>query len=144
MDQANHLTSGPDLSIFHVSANANIIYVKAGVNKVTYTVLWITIDKDLATPCTTDIRRNLSKLARSTLLLDLERLIRDLVPVQPRGIRPAPEYESRVGLLGSDNLLLDVLVDRCLDGAHEARAHVDTAGSKTQRRSEPLPVGEAT
>lgn len=97
----------------------------------TYTVLWITIDEDLATPRTTDIRRNLSKLARGTLLLDLERLIRDLVPVQPRGVRPAPQYECRIRLLGADNLLLDVLVDRCLDGAHEARAHVNTTSSKT-------------
>lgn len=34
-------------------------------------------------------------------------------------------------------------MDGRLDGAHEARAHVDAAGAEAQRGREALPVGEA-
>lgn len=104
--------------------------IPAGVCNVTYTIFWITVDENLPTPGTTNERCNLSKFPTLALLLDLERLIRDLVPVQPRGILPAPQHECRVCLLGTDNLLLDVLVDGCLDGAHETRAHVNATSSE--------------
>lgn len=68
--------------------------------------------------------RNLGELARLTLLFDLERLVGHLVAVQTGGVLPSSEDQRGVGLLGLDDLLLDVVVDRGLNGAHEAGAHL--------------------
>lgn len=109
---------------------------------ITYTIVRITINKDLPAPLPAHIRRDLSKLARLALPLDLERLLGDLVLVQAGGVGPPAQDERSVGLLGLDDLPLDVLVDRRLDRAHEPRAHVDAARAQAQRRRQPLPVGE--
>lgn len=110
---------------------------------ITYTILRVTIDENLSAPCAANKRCNLGELPTGTLLLDLQRLVRDLVAIQPRGVLPAPQYQGRVRLLRAHDLLLDVLVDGRLNGTHETRAHIDAAGSEAQCRSEPLSVGEA-
>lgn len=42
------------------------------------------------------------------------------------------------------NRLLDVLMDGRFDGAHEPRAHVDTARSESHRTGKTIPIREAT
>lgn len=146
MDQANDLTRRPDLCIVHVSAfilNIPSKRVQRHETRFTYTVLRITIDKHLPAPRTIHIRRNLRKLASGTLLLHLQRLVRDLVFVQTRRVSPAAQNKRCVRLLRLNDLLLDVVVDGRLDRAHKARAHVDTAGAEAQSGGEALAVSES-
>lgn len=47
-------------------------------------------------------------------------------------------------LLRCNNLLLDILVDRSLDGAHEPSAHVASLGAEGEGSSETTAVGDTT
>lgn len=109
----------------------------------THAKFWVSIDKHLLAPLAAHIRRHLCKLARLALLLNLEGIQRHLVLEQPRRVGPPPQQQRRVRLLRLDNRLLDVLVNGRLDGAHEARAHVDAACAEHQRRRQALTVCEA-
>ena len=108
-----------------------------------YAVLRVAIQENLAAPLPAHVGSDLGEFARRALLLDLESLLGHLVAVQASGVAPAPEQESRVSLVRLDDLLLDLDVDRSLDGAQEAGTHVDTARAETQSCGEPLPIGEA-
>lgn len=116
--------------------------MKAMMN--TYTVIRISSDKNLSSPLTANIRLNLLKLACCTRLLDLRRRSSDLVLEQPTRVLPPSQHKLCVILRGLDNRLLDVDVDRRLNGTHEPGAHVDTLSSQAQRRSETLSICEST
>ena len=88
--------------------------------------------------------RHLLKLACGALPLDLQRLFCDLVLVQPAGVPPPPQQQCCVRLLCLDNLLFDLQVYGRLLCAHESRAHVDAAGTETERRGKSPTVGETT
>ncbi len=53
------------------------------------------------------------------------------------------EHQVRVALAGSDQCLLDVVVDRRFLRAHEARAHVDPLRAERERRCHAAPVTDA-
>lgn len=110
----------------------------------TYAVIYIAVDKHLSPPLPAHIRCDLLELARRRLLLDPDRLLRDLVREQPRRILPPPQHQLRVRLLRIHNRLLDLDVYRRLDRTHEPRPHVDALGAQAQRSREALPVREAT
>jgi hypothetical protein len=109
----------------------------------TYAKVRVAVQEDLSPALPADVLGDLLELASRARLLDINSLQRDLVGEQTRRVLPAAQHKRRVRLLRIDNRLLDVLVDRRLDGAHEARAHVDTACAERQRSSETLAVGKA-
>ena len=104
----------------------------------------IPIHKHLSPPLPTHQRAHLLELPRRTLLLDLHRLIRNLILEQPARVLPPAQHQLRVRLLRIHNRLLDILMDRRLDRAHEPRPHVDPLGPKRQRRRQPLPIRKTT
>lgn len=105
-------------------------------------MIHIPIDEDLPAPLPRNVRSNLFELAGRGGPLDLHGLLGDLVAVEPGGVAPAAQDEFGIRLLGLDDLLLDILVDGRLDGAHEAGAHVDALGAQADRRGETLAVRE--
>jgi hypothetical protein len=109
-----------------------------------YTMLLVAILEHLASTFTRDVWRNLLELARRALTLDLDRVGRDLVLEQPTGVFPPAQNELRVRLLRINNSLLDVLVDRGFDRAHETGTHVNALSSQGQRSGQTLPVRETS
>lgn len=120
MNETNNLASGPD------------------------TELGVTVDEYLLSSLAADEMGNLAELARRALALNLEGLLGNLVLEKTAGVAPAAEQQGGICLLGLDNLVLDVLVNGSLHGAHEACAHVDTTGAEGQSSSETPAVGETT
>jgi len=119
MDEADDLTGGPDA------------------------ILGVAVDENLAPSLAADVWCDLGELARLAVLLDLDDGVGDLVAVEARRVGPPAHDQRRVRLLRLHDLLLDLLVDRRLHCAHEARAHVDALGAQAQRRGKSLSVGEA-
>lgn len=110
----------------------------------TYPVIRIPIHKHHPPSLPTHQRRHLLKLALLALPLNLERLLSDLILVQPGRVLPPPKQQHRIRLLRLDNLLLDAPVDGRLLGAHEPGAHVDAARAQAHGRGQAETVGEAT
>lgn len=109
----------------------------------TYTIVRVAVDEHLATTFAADERCHLVKLVALALPFDLDGFVGHLVLVQSSGIGPPPHDKSRVRFRGLDNSLLDVLVDRGLDGAHEPGPHVDPLCAEAQGRSQTLAVSES-
>ena len=112
----------------------------------TYTKVLVAVDEYLSATLTTNVRANaaLCKVAGGIGLLQSDCLLRNLVREQSRGVPPLPHDELSVVLRRLGDGDLDVVVDRGLDRAHEASAHVDALGTESERCSETLAVGEAT
>ena len=108
----------------------------------TYTVVRVPIDEHLPPALPAHKRRHLLELSRGAFPLDLDGLLGDLVLIQAAGVPPPAQYELGIVLGRLHDLVLDVDVDGGLDGAHEARAHVDALGAQAQRGREALAVGE--
>ena len=133
MDESDDLTGGPYLifvSILH------------SIRKGTYAKVLVAVQEHLSASLSTDVFGDLLELARRASLFDIHSLERDLVRKESRGVLPPPEYERSVRFLRIDNGLLDVVVDRRLDGAHEPRSHVDTTRSESKRSSQSLTICE--
>lgn len=107
-------------------------------------MIWIAVEEDLSSSLARHIRRDLLKLARRALPLDLDRILRDLVLEQPTRILPPPQHKLRIRLLSLDNALLDIIMNRRLNRAHKPRAHIDPLSAQTQRSSKSLPVRKPT
>lgn len=107
-------------------------------------MLGIACHEDLLATLAADQGGDLLELASGALLLDFEGLFGDLVLVEAGGVAPAAQQQGGVGLVGLDNLLLDLDVDGRLLGAHEAGAHIDTASTKAEGGGQSPAVGEAT
>ena len=107
-----------------------------------HAIVLVSVQKHLPPTRPRNIRLHLLELARAALLLDLQRRLGDFVAEQPAGVLPPAQHEVGVCLLRIDNRLLDVVVDGRLDGAHEARAHVDALCAQGQRGREALAVGK--
>lgn len=110
----------------------------------THAIFGVSIDKNLLAALAAHEWRDLCELASGALALDTEGLEGHLVLVEAGGVAPAAKEEGGVSLLGADNLVFDALVDGGLDGAHEARAHVDAAGAEAEGGSEAPAVCEAS
>ena len=110
----------------------------------TYSIVWVAIKEDLSSSLAANKSTNGLKLLRLRLVLNLIRLIRDLVLEQSARIPPLPQHKSSISLLRLDNALLDVVMDRCLNRAHESCTHIDSLCTQVDRSSETLTITEAT
>lgn len=110
----------------------------------TYTIVRVTVQEDLTTTLAAHIRSNLSKVASRALLLNLESVLGDLVSEQAGSVLPPTQHKSGIRLLRLNDSLLDILVDRSLDSAHEASTHVNTLGTESQRSGQTVAISETT
>jgi hypothetical protein len=110
----------------------------------TYTVVDVAVQEHLTASLAANKGRNLGKLARLALPLDLQRLLRHLVLEQSGGVLPPSQNKVGVVLVRRHNGLLDLLMDGRLNSAHEPRTHVDTFRTERQRRRKTLSVSEPT
>ncbi len=76
-------------------------------------------------------------------LLERDHLFEIDVLEHPRRVVHGAEHQVRVALAGLDQRLLDVVVDRRLARAHEARAHVDALRTEAQGRRHAAAVADA-
>src|SRR6266498_3464656 len=109
-----------------------------------YPEVLVSINEHFSSSLPAHVRCHLLKLSSGALFLDLDRRLGNLVPKQPAGVSPPSQNQFRIRLLSINDSLLDILVDRRLNGAHEPRAHIDTLSTETQCSSETLAVGEPT
>jgi len=79
----------------------------------------------------------------AAFLLDRHDLLTDRVLGDARRIVQRAEDEVGRALVVGDDLFLHLLMDRALDRAHEARAHVDAVRAERQRRHQPARIAEA-
>lgn len=107
-----------------------------------YPVVNIAIQEHLATTLAADKRGDLGELASRALLLNLQRLLSDFVRKQTRRIPPATQHQRRIRLLGTDDGLLDLMMNRRFKRTHEPSTHIDTLRAKRQRRSEAMTIRE--
>lgn len=110
----------------------------------TYTIIRVSVEENLPSPLPADIRPHSLKLLRSRIILNLIRLTGNLILEQPARIPPLAQNQLRVRLLRLDNALLDIMMDRRFERAHESRAHVDAFGAEVDSGRETLAVAEAS
>ena len=79
----------------------------------------------------------------ATPALDRHDFTADGIARHARGIAQRAEDQFGGALVVGNDLLLDSLMNRTLDGAHEARAHIDSLGTKCQRRNQSACITEA-
>lgn len=109
---------------------------------ITYSVINVTLQENLATTLAADQRRDLFEIARRALLLDLGGLAGDLVAEETSGVLPAAHDQRRVGLLCLYDGFFNILMDWRFDRAHEARAHVDSLRAQRQGSRQPVPISK--
>lgn len=136
VDKADYLASGPYLGL-SVSRTLE-------ENCSTYTKVLVSVQEYLTSSLSAYKFSDLLELAGCAGLLDVHGLERDLVCEKSRCVLPTPKDKSGVGFLCVDDGLLDVVVDGCFDSAHEARTHVDTTGTESQRGGQTLTVCETS
>lgn len=141
MNQANNLASGPDLE--ELSDYAETTYNRTR-QETTYTIVRVTVQEDLTTTLAAHIGSNLSKVTSCALLLNLKSVLGHLVSEQAGSVLPPTQHKSGISLLRLDDSLLNILVNRSLDGAHEASTHVNTLGTESQRSSQTVAISETT
>lgn len=110
----------------------------------TYTIVRVAVQEDLATTLAAHIRSNLAEVASLALLLNLQCFLGHLVGEQAGGVLPPAQNEGSVCLLGIDDSLLDLLVDGSLDSAHEASTHIDTLSAESKSSRKTLTISETT
>lgn len=153
VDEADDLASGPDLdrhSQLTSGSNDQIETNEANEEKgqkeqkkekkLTYTKIWITVNKHLPTTLPAHKRCNLLELARLTLLLNARGFQRDFILEQTRGVLPPTHHKRGIRFLCFHNRFLDIVMNRRLDRAHKPRAHIDSFGPQRQRRRQTLSV----
>ena len=152
MDKTNADTCSPDLltdsSVNSKSAPRQVWTFQRHhwreLESRTYSKIFVSVQEHLPPTLSTDILRDLLKLARRALLLYFSCSIRDLVLEEPGSIRPPPHQKLGIILARINNSLFDVLMDGRLHGTHESRTHVNPTSTQTERCSEGSAIRHAT
>jgi hypothetical protein len=122
--------------------SCNFSKEEKGSKQATYAIFLVAVDKDLSSSLSRHVRRDLFEFARRALTLDLQRIRSDLVLKHTARVRPPAQHKLGIRLLRLNNSFLDVIVNRRLNSAHEARAHVDSLSTQAQSSSETLAISE--